>query len=243
MRIIGFHGLREGAGASFVSASCACRMTVTSGRVLAVDAHPCVSSMNRLFNLPLRVHKGWLEAAAGNSDALPLWRYAEKLDVLPAGRLNRAATTALLTQCFGWLIEQARLLQYDALVIDAGPVSSPASRALRAAREVLSVTIVEPDASGLARLVDHAFGESELLLLNKTNAASAAHKSVMLVMNKVDAISRRLIPVSIPWDEFVLEACLVKRPVVDGLSFAQSAESINNLVSWLDSFARNAGAV
>ena len=60
-------------------------------------------------------------------------------------------------------------------------------------------------------------------------------------MNKIEEIARHLIPVSIPWDEFVLEACLVKRPVVQGLAFAQSAESINNLVSWLDSFERNGG--
>ncbi len=240
MKILAFHGVRDGVGASFVTASCAYRMTVTNSRVLAVDAHPCASSLKRFFNLPMHVDAGWLDAARAAMNRLPIWRYAENLDVL-AACADPPRAEEPWAERFAWLLQRAARQQFDAVVIDAGPVSSGASEALRAHEGVLSVTVVEPDASCLARLSEHAFGPSELLLVNKCNPQSVAHRDVNLAMNAIDALGRRLIPVSIPLDEFALQSCLVKRPVAQGLAFAQSAESINNLVTWLENYMRRDG--
>jgi MinD-like ATPase involved in chromosome partitioning or flagellar assembly len=242
MKLFGFHGLREGAGASFLAASSAFRMTVTNGRVLVVDAHPCASSLKRFFNLPMHVPQGWLEAEADASGSLPFWQYDKGLEILPVCGREGEKPDRPWDKRFEWLLERIGGLGFDAVVIDAGPVQSGASRALRKMDRVLSVTVTEPDASCLARLTEHEFGPRELLVLNKCNPASAAHKDVMLAMNRIEPLARRLVPISVPWDEFALEACLMKRPVTQGLAFAQSAESINNFVTWLEAYMRRDGA-
>lgn len=232
MKVINVRGLRSGVGTSFLVASLAYRFSVSNARVLAVSSCAHAFALDNYFNLPSKIEAGWLSAGLPVS-VEALYRYTESLDVLPCGiydasHADRVDWESAIKALLQWADDR-----YDYLIVDSG-VCGDASASVWSELSQVTLDVMEPEAGCLMRLVQKgALADNEYLVINKVAPLSRAQRDVSSFIHCYRVFSERLLPMSIPNDEYALQSALYKQPIAQTMLFAQSAEQINQMGIWL----------
>ncbi len=218
--ILAFRSLREGAGSSTVAAAAAWHLgTRRESRVLAVAPQGIFSGFRTLFNLPPDVRP---------SDIF--WRYTDSIFLAFTSDKseNNCSTHPPLN------LEPADLCDahFTHVVVDLGHDDTETAQLWRGAADVL-VTVAEPDAHTAVKLSKHALAGNEVLLFNKALGFSESHADVMLFLRTAPGLSERIAPQIVPHDEFAARAALQRGPVTQLVPFAESAQAIAALSTWL----------
>lgn len=95
------------------------------------------------------------------------------------------------------------------------------------------VTVAEPDAHTAVKLSEHTVARNELVLFNKALSFSESHTDVMQFLRATPGLSERIAPQIVPRDEFAARATLQRGPVTQLAPFAESAQAIAALSTWL----------
>ncbi|MBR2961226.1 MAG: hypothetical protein IKC44_06720 [Burkholderiaceae bacterium] len=232
MKIIQLQGIRSGVGTSFVAAALAYRLSVSNVRVLAVNANPSAFSLDQSFNLPMELFDNWItDVLSGRSVFSHRYRYNELLDVLPAGVDGsgtpidwNCAIEALLREADG---------HYDYVVMDAGVMDTSQAAAVRARASII-IDVMEAEANSLMRLIRHRpSSQNEYYLFNKVWPLSRTQSDVSAFIQRYSQFVKRLVPLSVPYDEYALQSSLYKQPITQSMFFSESAEQLNHITTWI----------
>lgn len=215
--ILAFRSLREGAGSSTVAAAAAWHLGTRRGsRVLAVAPQGTFSGFRTLFNLPPDVRP---------SDIF--WRYTDSIFITftPDKTENNYSSHPPVN------LDPADLCDphFTHVVVDLGHDDTETAQLWRGAADVL-VTVAEPDAHTAVKLSEHTVARNELVLFNKALSFSESHTDVMQFLRATPGLSARIAPQIVPRDEF---AALQRGPVTQLAPFAESAQAIAALSTWL----------
>lgn len=218
--ILAFRSLREGAGSSTVAAAAAWHLGTRRGsRVLAVAPQGTFSGFRTLFNLPPDVRP---------SDIF--WRYTDSIFIAftPDKTENNYSSHPPVN------LDPADLCDphFTHVVVDLGHDDTETAQLWRGAADVL-VTVAEPDAHTAVKLSEHTVARNELVLFNKALSFSESHTDVMQFLRATPGLSARIAPQIVPRDEFAARAALQLGPVTQLAPFAESAQAITALSTWL----------
>ena len=232
MKIVQLQGIRSGVGTSFVTAALAYRLSVSNVKVLAVNANPSPFSLDQLFNLPVAFTESWLvDAKVGRGVFDHLYRYTDSLDVLPAGELDQSVNEDW-TLAVEALIREASL-SYDYMVVDAGCQASGVARSFYSKASMV-IDVLESEANSLMRLIRHRPKvNDEYYLFNKVWPLSRTQSDVSAFTQRYPQFVERLIPFSVPYDEYALQSSLYKQPITQSMFFSESAEQLNHIATWI----------
>ena len=232
MKIVQLQGIRSGVGTSFIAAALAYRFSMSNVKVLAVNANPSPFSLDQFFNLPLTLTESWFaDVNVGINLFDHCYRYNDLLDVLPASEQVKP-NNGDWELAFKALIHEAEF-RYDFLVIDAGCLSSGAAKSLLSKASIV-IDVLESEANSLMRLIRHRTQvNNEYYLFNKVWPLSRTQSDVSAFIQRYPQFVERLIPLSVPYDEYALQSSLYKQPITQAMLFSQSAEQINHLAMWV----------
>lgn len=218
--ILAFRSLREGAGSSTIAAAAAWHLgTRRESRVLAVAPQGTFSGFRTLFNLPPDVRPSDL-----------FWRYTDSLLLAFPSTTNGNDDSAHppvapdpIDLCNP---------HFTHVVVDLGHVGAENAQDWRGAADLI-VTVAEPDAHTAVKLSEHTVARNELVLFNKALSFSESHTDVMQFLRATPGLSARIAPQIVPRDEFAARAALQRGPVTQLAPFAESAQAIAALSTWL----------
>lgn len=218
--ILAFRSLREGAGSSTIAAAAAWHLgTRRESRVLAVAPQGTFSGFRTLFNLPPDVRP---------SDIF--WRYTDSIFIAftPDKTENNYSSHPPVN------LDPADLCDphFTHVVVDLGHVGAENAQDWRGAADLI-VTVAEPDAHTAVKLSEHTVARNELVLFNKALSFSESHTDVMQFLRATPGLSARIAPQIVPRDEFAARAALQRGPVTQLAPFAESAQAIAALSTWL----------
>lgn len=187
--------------------------------MLAVAPQGTFSGFRTLFNLPPDVRP---------SDIF--WRYTDSIFIAftPDKTENNYSSHPPVN------LDPADLCDshFTHVVVDLGHDDTETAQLWRGAADVL-VTVAEPDAHTAVKLSEHTVARNELVLFNKALSFSESHTDVMQFLRATPGLSARIAPQIVPRDEFAARAALQRGPVTQLAPFAESAQAITALSTWL----------
>lgn len=235
MTIIALQGIRGGVGATSVTASLAWALRQLGDPVLAIDFSP--DNLLRLhFNTAWEDKRGWARAIA---DGLP-WqqaalRYADRMDFLPYGQLNKAEQEhrpAPDNAHAGHWPDSLKTLdnngEYRWILLDIPAGYTPLSDALTAQAD-LTICPLVADTNCHVRLHQQALPPGARLLVNQLAVANQLQDDIyQLWLQSVPG----LLPLAIHRDAAMAESAAAKQPVGEYRPECLAAEEITTLANW-----------
>ncbi|MBW7981132.1 cellulose biosynthesis protein BcsQ [Enterobacillus tribolii] len=229
MTIIALQGIRGGVGTTSITASLAWALRQLGDTVLAIDFSP--DNLLRLhFNTAWEDSRGWARSV---TDGLP-WqqgalRYADRMDFLPFGQLNRAEQER--RPAVDWpdsLKTLGASGDYRWILLDIPAGYTPLSDALTALAD-LTICPLVADTNCHVRLHQQALPPGARLLVNQLAVANQLQDDIyQLWLQSVPD----LLPLAVHRDAAMSESAAAKQPVGEYRPECLAAEELTTLANW-----------